>query len=45
MTEAAQEMKTGFDSYEAGAVDTLVDMQSVEYMSSYLIGILVACFK
>jgi stage II sporulation protein AA (anti-sigma F factor antagonist) len=45
LTEAAQEMKTEFDSYEARARDTLVDMQNVEYMSSYLIGILVACYK
>ena len=45
VTDAAREMKTEFDSYEAGACDTLVDMQDVDYMSSYLIGILVACFK
>ena len=45
VTDAAREMKTEFDTYEAGTCDTLVDMQDVDYMSSYLIGILVACFK
>lgn len=45
LTEVAQEMKTEFDSYDAGSHDTLVDMQNVEYVSSYLIGILVACYK
>jgi anti-anti-sigma factor len=45
VTEAAQEMKSELDSYEAGSRDTLIDMQELEYMSSYLIGILVACYK
>ena len=45
VTDAAREMKTEFDAYEVGGCDTLVDMKDVDYMSSYLIGILVACYK
>lgn len=45
ITDVAREMKTDFDAYEAGAADTLVNMQGVDYMSSYLIGLLMACYK
>ena len=42
-TDVAQDLKTEFDAYVAGAPGpTLLDMSGVKYISSYLLGVLVA---
>lgn len=42
VTETAQDLKTQFDAYVAGAPGpTLIDMSGVRYISSYLVGVFV----
>ena len=43
VTDVAQDLKTEFDAYVGGTPGpTLLDMSAVRYISSYLVGVLVA---